>query len=428
MKIFHMGDWHIGKLVNGFYMTEDQEFIINQLYDEIEKEAPDVLIIAGDLYDRSVPPVQAVELLNKVLKKIVVDLKTPIIAIAGNHDSNERLGFGSELLKSSGLYIKGTLSKEVEKITLKDEFGEVDFYPIPYLDPPVVRDLFEDESIKTHDDAMKKIVENISEHMNKEKRNIAIAHGYITYTKNIEEEYEGEINHSDTVEGQSNEGNDEFNSYNSKEKSNKIIIEELEKSDSEKPLSIGGTEFINANYFKDFNYTALGHLHGPQKVGSDRIRYSGSLMKYSFSEIKQKKGITIVNLDEAGNVEVEFRGLKHRRDFRIVTGELQDIVSGNIGDTGNKEDYIKVELKDKGELVDPMAKLRSVYPNVMELIRSDRVKNNSDGRTVATNVKERSKISLFESFYEDITGESCEEEYMNVMKGVIEKCERGGEE
>lgn len=426
MKIFHMGDWHIGKLVNGFYMTEDQEFIINQLYDEIEKEEPDVLIIAGDLYDRSVPPVQAVELLNKVLKKIVVDLKTPIIAIAGNHDSNERLGFGSELLKSSGLYIKGTLSKEVEKITLRDKFGEVDFYPIPYLDPPIVRDLYEDESIKTHDDAMKKIVENIREHMDKEKRNVSIAHGYITYTRGSEEEAESEESHVDSLEGIGNQEENTARRDDSKEKSNEPVIEELEKSDSEKPLSIGGTEVINADYFRDFNYTALGHLHGPQKVGSDRIRYSGSLMKYSFSEIKQKKGITIVNLDEAGNVKVDFHGFKHRRDFRIVTGELQDIVSGNIGDTGNKEDYIKVELKDKGELVDPMAKLRSVYPNVMELIRSDRVKSNGDGRIVATNVKERSKISLFESFYEDITGESCEEEYMSVMRDVIEKCERGG--
>lgn len=428
MKIFHMGDWHIGKLVNGFYMTEDQEFIINQLYEEIENQNPDVIIIAGDLYDRSVPPVQAVELLNRVFKKIVFDLKTPVIAIAGNHDSNERLGFGSDLLKSSGLYIKGTLSKEVEKITLKDEFGEVDFYPIPYLDPPVVRDLFEDDTIKTHDDAMKKIVDNIREHMDKNKRNIAVAHGYITHKHSIEEKPECELNHKDIFKSVSNQEKCEYNSYNSKKESNKIIVEELEKSDSEKPISIGGTELIDANYFNDFDYTALGHLHGPQKVGSDKIRYSGSLMKYSFSEVKQKKGITIVNLDKNGNIQVEFHGFKHRRDFRIITGELQDIVSGNMGYTGKEEDYIKVELKDKGELVDPMAKLRSVYPNVMELTRVDRMKNNIQGRTIATNVKERSKISLFESFYEDITGEICEEEYKDVMKDIIEKCEKGGEE
>ena len=254
MKIFHTADWHIGKSVNAFYMTEDQEFIMEQLYGEIKKEKPDVVLIAGDLYDRSVPPVQAVELLNKVLAKIVRELKTPVIAVAGNHDSNERIDFASELLRDSGLHIRGTLNREIQKITINDEYGPVNFYPIPYADPPIVRDLFEDESIKNHDDAMKKILSTISSSINKDERNVAVAHGYVTYIKD-------------------DDGLD-F---------------ELEESESEKPLSIGGTAHINAAYFNDFNYTALGHLHGPQKVGSNKIRYAGSPLKYSFSEIKQKK-------------------------------------------------------------------------------------------------------------------------------------------
>lgn len=393
MKIFHTGDWHIGKLVNGFYMTEDQEFIMNQLYEAIEEEKPQVVLIAGDLYDRSVPPVQAIELLNRVLGRIVRDLKTPVIALAGNHDSNERIDFASELLKESGLYITGNLKKDINKVTLHDDHGAINFYSIPYADPAVVRDLFEDNSIKNHDDAMKKIVGFINSSMNKEERNVVIAHGYVTYMKNEDE-----------------------------------VAVTLEESESEKPLSIGGTALINAECFKQFNYTALGHLHGPQKVGSDRIRYAGSLLKYSFSEVKQRKGITIVEIDGDGDVNINFREFKPRRDFRIITGELEKLMNLEVVNLGNKEDYIKVILKDKGELLDPMAKLRSIYPNVMELVREERIKASTNLKVAATNIKEKSKLSLFESFYEDITEEKCCLESIEVMKRIIEKAEKAGVE
>ena len=389
MKIFHMGDWHIGKLVNGFYMTEDQEFIIEQIYKAIEKEKPDVVLIAGDLYDRSVPPVHAVELLNKTMKKIVKDLNTNVIALAGNHDSNERVEFANSLLRDSGLYIVGNLKRKIDKIVLEDEYGKVNFYPIPYADVPVVRDLFEDENVKTHDLAMQKIISEILNDFNEDERNIAVAHGYVTQMKE-----------------------DNF--------------EALEESDSEKPLSIGGTEYINSKHFEKFNYTALGHLHGPQKVGSDKIRYSGSLMKYSFSEVNQKKGITIVDIDENGDVDIEIYNLKPRRDFRVKTGTLEEIIKGFDNSSENYEDYIKVILKDKGELLDPMAKLRSIYPNVMELTREERVSRNSS-RNVATNIKEKSKITLFKNFYEDIMDEGCSEEEINVIEKIIEASEKGGE-
>ncbi|WP_250455231.1 exonuclease SbcCD subunit D [Clostridium tertium] len=389
MKIFHMGDWHIGKLVNGFYMTEDQEFIIEKIYEAIKKEKPDVVVIAGDLYDRSVPPVHAVELLNKTMKKIVKDLNTKVIALAGNHDSNERVEFASSLLCDSGLYIVGNLKRKIDKIVLEDEYGKVNFYPIPYADVPVVRDLFEDENIKTHDLAMQKIISEILNDFNEDERNIAVAHGYVTQMKE-----------------------DNF--------------EALEESDSEKSLSIGGTEYINSKHFEKFNYTALGHLHGPQKVGSDKIRYSGSLMKYSFSEVNQKKGITIVDIDENGDVDIEIYNLKPRRDFRVKTGTLEEIIKGFDNSSENYEDYIKVILKDKGELLDPMAKLRSIYPNVMELTREERVSRNSS-RNVATNIKEKSKITLFKNFYEDIMDECCSEEEINVIEKIIEASEKGGE-
>lgn len=389
MRIFHMGDWHIGKLVNGFYMTEDQKYVIEQLYKAIEEKKPDVIIIAGDLYDRSIPPVQAVELLNDVLRKIVKDLNTKVIALAGNHDSNERIGFASSLLYDSGLYMVGSLKNKIEKITLEDESGKVNFYPIPYADVPYVRDLFKDENIKTYDLAMERIISEIHKDFNDAERNVAIAHGYVTQIK--DDDYEL-----------------------------------LEESDSEKPLSIGGTDYINSKHFEKFNYTALGHLHGPQKVGCDKIRYSGSLMKYSFSEVNQRKGITIVDLDKDGNTHIEIYDLKPRRDFRIKIGTLDEVLKSYDKDKENNEDYIKVILKDKGELLDPMAKIRSVYPNVMELTREERAIRGGS-RTVATNIKERSKMSLFKSFYKDIMDEDCEEEALNIMERVMESAERGVE-
>ncbi|MBU5453930.1 exonuclease SbcCD subunit D [Caproiciproducens sp. MSJ-32] len=383
MKIFHMGDWHIGKLVNGFYMTEDQEYILEELFKAIDEEKPDVLVIAGDLYDRSIPPVQAVELLNKTFEKIVIDLKTPVIAIAGNHDSNERLDFGSSLLRRSGLYIIGNLKRNIEKIVLEDEFGKVNFYPIPFADLPIVRDLYEDENIRTPNDAMKKIIDEINKDIEEKERNVAIAHGYVTKIR---------------------DGN----------------FEELIESDSEKPISIGGTDFIDVKLFEKFNYTALGHLHGPQKVGNENIRYSGSLMKYSFSEVNQKKGINIVNLDSEGNIDVSFYKLIPKRDFRIIEGYLDDIINNSINDNLSKEDYIKIILKDKGEILDPMAKLRTVYPNVMELIREEKLNKQGSERKIA-DIKEKSTITLFKDFYRDIVGEECSSEELEIITNVMDK-------
>ena len=388
MRIFHMGDWHIGKLVNGFYMTEDQEYILEELCKAIEEKNPDVLLIAGDLYDRSVPPVQAVELLNRYLRKIVKDLNTKIIAIAGNHDSNERIEFASSLLCDSGLYIYGNLKKNIEKITLEDEHGKVNFYPIPYADVPVVRELFKDDNIKNYDLAMAKIMEEIDKDFNVNERNIAIAHGYIT-------------------------------------KVNEEGVEKLEESESEKPLSIGGTDFINYNHFEKFNYTALGHLHGPQKVGCEKIRYSGSLMKYSFSEVTQRKGITVVDIDKNGEVNIEIYDLKQRRDFRVKKGTLEELLKDYKNE--NNEDYIKVILEDKGEILDPMAKLRAVYPNVMELIREEKLSKRSNNEVLANDIKKKSKVDLFKNFYSEIIGEEVTSEEIEIMEKIISKAERGEE-
>lgn len=383
MKIMHTGDWHIGKVVNEFHMTEDQEFVLNEIIDMIKEEKPDVLVIAGDLYDRSVAPVEAVELLDRVFNKILIELGTPIIAVAGNHDSPERLSFGSEILKSRGLYIEGILKKDVRKVVLKDEYGPVNFYLVPYADPAVVRDIFKNDNIKNHDDAMKAIIEVINKKIDLNERNVLVTHGFVR-----------------------GEG-------------------EAELSDSERPLSIGGTDCVNVKYFEEFNYTALGHLHGPQKVTCEKIRYSGSIMKYSFSEVRQKKSVTIVNIDEHGNADISLKYLHPKKDMRIIKGEINNLLDPEIYKHADTEDYISAILTDEGEIMDPVSRLRAVYPNIMLISRESRMNRNEEAITSAgSGFQKKSKLELFKDFYENITGREFTEQKLQILSQVIEETEK----
>lgn len=332
LKIIHTGDWHIGKIVNEFSMLEEQKYILEQLIAVIDREKPDALVIAGDIYDRSIPPVEAVELVDEVFNKVLLELKVPILAISGNHDSPERLSFASRILTNNGLYITGVFDGNMKSVALEDDFGPVNFYMLPYTDPRNVRHLFDDSSITTHDEAMKKLIESIQPRLHSDQRNVMITHGYITYTGG-----------------------------------------QAQTCESERPLSIGGTDYVNSNYFDAFNYTALGHLHAPQRVGADNIRYSGSLLKYSFSEASQKKGINIVDIDGKGNSNVELVELKPKRDMRIIKGPINELVSPEIYNSANPEDYVYAILTDKGELIDPISKLRSVYPNIMGLTKESSI-------------------------------------------------------
>lgn len=381
MKIIHTGDWHIGKIVHQIHMTEDQRYILNEFIKVIEEEKPHVIVIAGDLYDRSVPPVEAVELLDQIFSRILIDLKVPIIAIAGNHDSPDRVGFASRILMNKGLYIEGKLKRNIQKVTIHDEAGPVNFYLVPYADPVIVRDLFEDENIHTHDDAMKVIVNSIKENMNKKERNVFVAHGFV-------------------IGG--------------------------EASDSERPLSIGGTDYIYLEHFEEFNYTALGHLHGPQKVGSDSIRYSGSLMKYSFSEVRHNKSITIVDIDDEGNVEISLRKLTPVRDMRIIRGSLEELLKPEVYKNTNVQDYLQVDLTDDGELIEPMSKIRTVYPNVLKLTRNF---FNKDPEAVeqfsAEHRSKRDMLELFQEFYTGITRKEFDEDKAKVIAQVLKEVQKG---
>lgn len=388
MKIIHTGDWHIGKIVNEFSMIEDQKIVLKQLISIIEEEKPNALIIAGDLYDRSIPPVEAVELLDRVFSKILLELKVPILAIAGNHDSPERLGFGSRILTENGLHIAGYFDKEkkkVKKVVLKSDNKNFNFYLLPYCDPKEIRHVFKDNKISTNDDAMKVLVEIIKNDLNKDEKNILITHTYANFIRNTQG---------------------------------------LEFSESERPLSIGGTDVVNAEYFSEFTYTALGHLHKPQKVRDNKIRYSGSLLKYSFSEVNHKKGATIVNVDENGEIKIDFREFKPKRDMRIIKGPLEELISPETYKDTNVEDYVYALLTDKGELIDPIAKLRAVYPNIMGLSREEEIKKEDSKTSAGQGYKNKTKLQLFKEFYNSMTGKELEKESLQIVSSVIEKIEK----
>lgn len=386
MKIIHTSDWHIGKIVNEFSMIDDQKYILDKLLELIDKEEPTVLIIAGDIYDRSIPPVEAVELLNETLSTLVIDKKIKVLAISGNHDSGERLNFASKILEKSGLYIAGSDEEVYRHVVVQDDTQKVNFYLVPYKDPALIKKLLENKEIRSHNDAMEAIINIIKENLNKDEINILVGHGYMTTKR--EEALECEDKYEEAA---------------------------LEISESERPLSIGGTDLIDAKLFDDFDYVALGHLHGRQKIGREEMRYSGTLLKYSFSEVNHKKGVTLIEIKENKNIDIELKELTPLRDLRIVKGNLEEIIKEARTLENGKEDYIQAILTDDGELMNPMEKLRSVYPNTMLITRERKREYNEDKTSAKGEYKSKSKLDLFKEFYQDLGNG----EYTNEKETVL---------
>ncbi|GEN53982.1 exonuclease SbcCD subunit D [Halobacillus faecis] len=376
MKILHTADWHLGKIVNYVHMTEDQRHILQKFVEIVGREKPDVIIIAGDLYDRSIPPKQAVELLNETLTTLINDYQVPVLAISGNHDSPDRLNFGSQMFRKQGLFLDTKIKKDREPVTLYDQDGPVHFHLIPYVEPAEVAYAFEDESIKTHQQAAEALINDIEQRFNMADRHVWIGHSFLA----------GGM-----------------------------------ESESEERLSmIGGSPYVDARLFKAFSYVALGHLHQPQRVTEDYIRYSGSILKYSFSEVNHEKSVTMVHMDQEGSCEWEKIPLTPIRDFQVIEGYFEDLLVGEA--TDNPENYLHVRLLDDGQLVDPMGKLRKVYPNILHLERR-RSKTNLQMEELQE-VKKRQKLShadLFASFYEDIKGESIPSERKELIEQAIDK-------
>ena len=391
MKIIHTSDWHIGKIVNEFSMIEDQKYILNKLIELIEIEDPKVLLIAGDIYDRSIPPVEAVELLNETLNKLIIEKNIKVLAISGNHDGGERLSFGGSILEKQGLYIAGRDEELYKKVTIKDENKNINFYLVPYKDPALTRKILEDKEIKSHNDAMISVVNKIKKELNKKEKNILVGHGYITMKR------------KDAI----------------KELENKYEVAELETSESERPLSIGGTDLIDGNIFEDFDYVALGHLHGRQKVGREEMRYSGSLLKYSFSEVNQKKGVYILDINKENNIDIDFKPMKPLRDLRIIKGNIEDLLEEGRNIKEGKNDYIQAILTDDGELINPMEKLKSVYPNTMLITRERKKEITEDKTSAKGEYKKKSKLELFKEFYDDLGNGDYTKEKEEVLINTI---------
>ena len=380
MKIVHTADWHLGKIVQGIYMTEDQRYILQQFIAQMRAQQPDVIIIAGDLYDRALPPVEAVQLLNETLDTLINELEIPVICVAGNHDSPSRLAFGSELMAKSGYYVAGEYHKEVMRVVLHDEFGEVHFHLVPFTEPSVVRLAHEDETITTHQAAMAKTIETITSTMDKEARHVLIGHAFVT--KN----------------GEGDEAN---------------------TSDSERPLTVGGVAYVDATLFEPFHYTALGHLHKAHKVGSEKVRYAGTPLKYSLSERLHQKGYYIVELDATGEIAVNKQVFEPRYDLRQIEGNIEEILQHD-----RCEDYVFVRLTNEHPVASPMERVRTVYPNAMHVVReaATAVANHM----TTAKVEEMNDLQLFESFYQEVLGKLPADETAALFLQALDELEEGG--
>ena len=375
MRILHTADWHLGKIVNEFSMLDLQEEYLEQLIEDIKELNIDALIMAGDLYDRAVPPKEAVSLANKTFTKITQELKIPMLIIAGNHDSNERVEYGSELLSTGNLFIEGTTKEVIRKVTIKN----ANFYLLPYDDHRNVRGVLENDSIRTPEDALKAQLEVISEGWNEEEVNVLLYHGFVV----------------NTASG-----------------------EELEESDSERPLSIGTVEFVPVDLVEQFDYVALGHLHKAQRVKNERVRYSGSPLKYSKSEANHKKQNLLVKITKSG-VKVEPHEIRVSKDLRVVRGMFEEI----LADASN--DYIFFELEDESYVIDAMNKIRRRYPNAMGLEYVNHKIHESLEQFVSKEQVQSDRLDdLFGRFYENHVGMPLNDEQIEVVVETLEEIEK----
>ncbi|HDM8053660.1 exonuclease SbcCD subunit D [Vibrio harveyi] len=373
MKFIHTSDWHLGRQFHNVSLLDDQQAVLDQLIQYIENNPVDAVVVAGDIYDRSVPPTIAIELLNKVVKRICGELNTPMILISGNHDGAERLGFGSEQMKNAGLHIISNFEDMLNPVVIETESaGQVAFYGMPYNDPEQVRFAYQ-EPVSTHDQAHKLLAEKITEQFQSEQRNVLVSHCFV----------DGAI-----------------------------------ESESERPLSIGGSDRVSHEHFLNFDYVALGHLHQPQKKGEEYIRYSGSLMKYSFGEQNQKKGFTLVEIDQNGFVSAEHVDLAAPHEMRIVEGELEQVIEQGKTDPKN-EDYLLVRLMDKYAILNPMEKLRTVYPNVLHLEKPGMLIGVE--QEMAQAKLARSEIDMFRDFFTEAQDSQLSQEQDQAISDIIKQ-------
>lgn len=377
MKLMHLSDLHLGKRVNEFSMIEDQKYILSQIISLLDRECVDGVILAGDIYDKPIPSVEAVQLFDSFLTRLA-KRKLPVFVISGNHDSVERVSFGAQLMEREGIYISQVYDGKVQNVVLTDQYGEVCIYLLPFLKPASVRHAFEEAEISTYQDALKKAIGEIE--IDKSRRNVIVAHQFVTGASRCESE----------------------------------------------EILVGGLDQVDASLFDSFDYAALGHLHSPQRVGRETVRYCGTPLKYSFSEAEQEKSVTIAELKEKGNVEIRTIPLKPLRDMRKIRGMYLQVTEKAFYEGTNTEDYLQITLTDEEDIPDGMQKLRIIYPNLMRLEYDNQRTRENRSVEAAEAVEQKSEAELFEEFFELQNNRPMSEQQRIFVKKLIQRLQEKG--
>ena len=372
MKLLHLSDLHIGKRVNEFSMLEDQEYILTKIINIVDEEAPDAVLICGDVYDKSVPSAEAVALFDEFLVRLSKrNLKT--FVISGNHDSPERIAFGARLMDASGVYMSPVYSKDIEPVKLEDKHGDVNIYMLPFIKPAHVRAHFPESTIESYTDAVQTAIDHLG--VNKAERNILLTHQFVTGS---------------------------------------------ERSESE-DISVGGSDNISASVFDVFDYVALGHIHKPQSIGRETLRYCGTPLKYSFSEAGHKKSVTVIDMEEKGSVSIHTADLIPKRDMREIKGTYMELTAKSFYSALNIEDYYHITLTDEEDVLDAMNKLRVIYKNIMKLDYDNKRTRKGAVINGISDLESKSPLELVSEFYELQNNQPVSEEQKTFLSDLIEK-------
>lgn len=372
MKFVHLSDLHLGKRVNGYSMIEDQKYILLKILNVIDEQKAEAVVIAGDVYDKPIPPTEAVQLFDDFLFRLV-ERNLQILVISGNHDSPERIAFGSRFMDKSGVHMSQVYNGKNDLVELKDKYGKVNFYMLPFVKPSNVRRFFEDEEINTYTDAVRVAVSHMN--VNKKARNVIITHQFVTGAQRSESE----------------------------------------------TIAVGGTDNVDSYVFDDFDYVALGHIHGPQNVGKNTVRYCGTPLKYSFSEISHKKSVTVVEMKEKGNVKVSTVELTPKLDMREIKGTYEELTFKKNYENTNTEDYLHIILTDEEDVADAVAKLICVYPNLMKLDYDNTRTRNSLALTQAEETEKKTDTELLSEFFEKQNGKPLSDEQLEYAANLFEQ-------
>ena len=371
MKFLHLSDLHIGKRVYEFSMLEDQRYILRQILGIVRKEQPDGVILAGDIYDKPVPPAEAVQVMDEFLTALA-EAGAAVFMVSGNHDSPERIAFGAELMSGRGVYVSPVYDGNGRCVRLQDAWGTVAVWLLPFVKPAVVRHAFPEEGIQTYQDAVRTAVGHME--INLEERNLLVAHQFVTGAARCESE----------------------------------------------EVFVGGLDNVDAALFDAFDYVALGHIHSPQHVDREPVRYCGTPLKYSFSEAGQEKSVTVVELAQKGSLTLRTIPLIPLRDMRTIRGSYMEVTARSFYEGTNREDYVLVTLTDEEDIPDGMQKLRAVYPNLMRLEYDNRrTRENRELDTDGETLEEKSEMELFQEFYETQNNQPMNEEQKRFAEQLI---------